>query len=116
MIETPDFFWCSFLVLAAPFKYRMELGRHLFGSQEDFWANHLDFWDAGKFKKTLHLCGFEDIKISHPLYRNLLPNIMVTASKNCEMINEEGVLKKILKWYVLNGENEEKFINNWLKK
>lgn len=114
-IETPDFFWCSVLVPIAPFKYKMELGRHLFGSQEAFWANHLDFWDASKFKKVLKILGFDAIKITHPLYRNLLPNIKVEAYKQNIEIDESAALREILSWYIIKGEDKEKFLNNWLK-
>lgn len=114
VIETPDFFWCSFIYLFMPFRFKMAIGRHLFGSQEDDWANHLDFWHKGKFKKVLTKLGFGKFKFSHPIYRNLLPNIKVICEKNDIVLNEEKIIKEILEWYVLSGEDKEKFFKNWL--
>lgn len=116
VIETPDYFWCNIIFPLAPFKFQMEIGRHIFGSQEAPWAKHLDFWYAGKFRKVLSIFGFKKIKISHPVYRNLLPNVKVECYKGSEIIDENAVLKEVLGWYILTGENKEKFLNNWLKK
>ncbi len=114
IIETPDFFWCFFLFPFSPFKFKMALGRHIFGTQEDKWANHLDFWYKGKFNKVLSQLGFVNLKFSHPVYRNFLPNIKVVAEKNSESIDESVVLEKLLSWYVLKGEVKDKYMKNWL--
>lgn len=114
VVETPDFFWCSLIFSFAPRKFKTRLGRHIFGSQEDRWANHLDFWYKKKFKKTLSKMGFEKFKFSHPVYRNLLPNIKVICQKNDKNIDEEKAIIEILEEYVLAGENKEKFLKNWL--
>ncbi len=42
-IQTPDFAACALKYLYAPIRLRLKLGRHIFGSQEARWANHLDF-------------------------------------------------------------------------
>ncbi len=114
VIETPDFWWCAFVFPFVPHKFQMGLGRHIFGSQEDFWANHLDFWHKGKFKKVLAKMGFEKFHFSHPIYRNLLPNIKVVCEKSDKSIDEEKAIREILEWYILPREDKEKFLKNWL--
>ncbi|MFH1292394.1 MAG: methyltransferase domain-containing protein [bacterium] len=116
IIETPDYFWCSLLLLITPHKFKIRLGRHIFGTQEDFWANHLDFWYKGKFKKVLSKLGFEKFKFSHPIYRNLLPNIKVECYKSEKEVDIDKVMKEILSWYVLPREDRDKFLKNWLHK
>ncbi|PIT88172.1 MAG: hypothetical protein COU29_04135 [Candidatus Magasanikbacteria bacterium CG10_big_fil_rev_8_21_14_0_10_36_32] len=113
-IETPDYFWSSLLFIFAPHKYKMELGRHIFGTQEDFWGNHLDFWYKGKFKKVLSLLGFEKIKFRRPIYRNLLPNIRVQCIKGQKIVDNKTVLQEILSWYILKQEDKDKYLKNWL--
>ncbi|MCX6800175.1 MAG: hypothetical protein NT091_03445 [Candidatus Falkowbacteria bacterium] len=93
----------------------MQLARHIFGTQEDFWANHLDGWDKGKFKRVLRLLGFENFKFNHPIYRNLLPNIKVECYKAKENIDEQKAIQEILEWYILPLEDKEKFLKAWLK-
>ena len=115
IIETPDFFWCSLLYPFVPYKFKMGLARHIFGTQEDFWANHLDFWDKRKFKKVLEILGFENFKFYHPVYRNLLPNIKVECHKSKKNIDEKKAIKEILEWYILPVENKDKFLKAWLE-
>lgn len=114
VIETPDYFWSSVLLPFVPFFFKMRLGRHLFGTQEAVWANHLDFWDKRKFKKVLSKYGFDGFKFKHPLYRNFMPNIKVECSKKDTEINEDEIIKEILAWYIFPLENKEKFLSNWL--
>jgi len=116
VIETPDFFWCGLIFIILPFKFKMRVGRHIFGSQEDRWADHLDFWYRKKFKKVLSAMGFENFHFSHPIYGNLLPNIKVVCEKTNNDIDESVVKTDILEWYLLPKENKEKFLNNWLSK
>jgi SAM-dependent methyltransferase len=114
VIETPDYFWSCFLSVFAPFKFRMELGRHLFGTQEASWANHFDFWDKKKFKNVLQMFGFDKFKFSHPLYRHLLPCIKVECYKGNNLVDTDKKIREILSWYILKNENQEKYLNNWL--
>jgi SAM-dependent methyltransferase len=114
VIETPDYFWSSVLIPLVPFFFKMRLGRHLFGTQEAAWANHLDFWDKGKFKKVLTKYGFDNFKFKHPLYRNFMPNIQVECRKKDTAINESEIIKEILAWYIMPLENKDKFMKNWL--
>ena len=114
VIETPDYFWCSFLIPFTSFNFKMKLGRHLFGTQEDHWANHLDFWYKGKFKKVLKKMGFGKFKFTHPIYRNLLPNIKVECYKDNCTVNYKKEINSILGWYILKSEDKKKFLNNWI--
>ncbi|PIY92207.1 MAG: hypothetical protein COY70_04565 [Candidatus Magasanikbacteria bacterium CG_4_10_14_0_8_um_filter_42_12] len=113
VIETPDYFWCSVFYIFAPFKFRMRLGRHVMGSQEADWADHLDFWDKKKFKKVLKTFGFTSIKFSHPIYRNFLPNVTVRCQKSVRSIDDQAVLAEILSWYIVPGEDPEVLMKNW---
>ncbi len=114
VIETPDYFWTCGLIPFVPFFFRMRLGRHLFGTQEAAWANHLDFWDKRKFKKILSKYGFDDFSFKHPLYRNFMPNIKVECRKKDMEINENELIREILAWYIFPLENKERFMKNWL--
>ncbi|MEK7174242.1 MAG: glycosyltransferase [Patescibacteria group bacterium] len=64
VIETPDFAASvRAYVRAWSRRRRLQLGRHIFGSQEAAWANHLDFWDEGKFRFVLTRLGFKNIRV-----------------------------------------------------
>jgi len=115
VIETPDYFWCSILMPFVTFKFKMELGRHIFGTQEAHWANHLDFWYKRKFKKVLKKMGFCKFKFKHPVYRNLLPNIKVECFKTDSDVNYDKEIISILEWYILKQEDKKKFLDNWIK-
>lgn len=116
VIETPDHFWCSFLTVLVPnYGFKMRLGRHMFGSQEETWANHLDFWYKKKFKRVLKAFGFTDFRFFHPVYRHLLPNIKVECLRKSVEIDEENVVKEILSDYLVKGEDKDKFFSYWLK-
>ena len=144
VIETPDF-GLSAAAYARTFrrKRKMELGRHMFGSQEAKWAYHLDFWDRPKFKHVLAKAGFKNIKIRR--YRNglaqhfpkipllniigsilpdsfyrkygshKLPNIMVTAKKDGAFaLNEDKTAKELLSEYLVGREGDN-MLNPWLE-
>jgi len=114
IIETPDYFWCSILMLFTTFKFKMELGRHIFGTQEAHWANHLDFWYKGKFKKVLKKMGFCKFSFTHPTYRNLLLNIKVECCKKDLDVDYKKEIEGMLTWYILKQEDKQKFLKNWL--
>jgi len=142
-IETPDFEWSARAYLYAHTRKRkMELGRHIFGSQEAGWAYHYDFWGKAKFKFVLRKFGFKNIKIRRysnslakhfpriPLlnfiggllpnafYRkyggNKLPDIVVTAVKDGAVkIDDEIVIREILSEY-LTVNDDYKLMRAWL--
>jgi len=60
--------------------------------------------------------GFSNFHFSHPIYRNLLPNIRVECCRTAEKINEDKIIKEILEGYILPHEDKEKFLKNWLGK
>ncbi|MCX7909760.1 MAG: hypothetical protein N2560_09655 [Ignavibacteria bacterium] len=140
-IQTPDFSRCLIKYLFAPMKFRMQLGRHIFGSQEARWAYHLDFWDKKKFKFILKRLGFDIIRFRrywnsfHKHYPHLpfanvigelipdiiyqkyggfkLPDIVVFAVKNDREIDFDKEVENILKYYLI-GKEDRSLLNVWL--
>lgn len=140
-IQTPDFSGCILKYIFAPLKFRMQLGRHIFGSQEARWAFHFDFWDKRKFKFVLKSLGYDIIKVKRywnsfhkhyskipfsPLIGELipekyykqyggfkLPDIVVFAKKNDKVIDYDKVVVEILKNYLI-GKEDEKLLQVWL--
>jgi SAM-dependent methyltransferase len=143
VIETPDFLNCAAgYARAVTQKRRMELGRHMLGSQEAPWAIHYDFWDAPKFKYVLKQYGFEKINVVS--YQNAvaqhfptipflnlagnllpasfykkrgghkLPNVLAIARKNDATINEEAVAHDILKMSLV-GREDDRLLEVWMK-
>ena len=143
-IETPDFELSAKTYLRANTRKRkMELGRHIFGSNEAGWAYHYDFWDKAKFKFVLKKFGFKKIKVrsySNSLakhfpnipflnflgnllpsafYRkyggNKLPDVAVTAVKDGKVkIDDEIVIRDILSDY-LTVNDDYKMMKAWLE-
>lgn len=143
IIETPDFEESAkAYIFANTRKRKMEVGRHIFGSQEAGWAIHYDFWDKSKFKYVLKKFGFEKIKVRRysnslakhfpkipllnfigniapmSLYKkyggNKLPDIVVSAVKGKSAIQDKrAVIKEILSNY-LTIHDGEKMMNVWL--
>lgn len=141
-IQTPDFYGCILKYLFAPFKFRMQLGRHIFGSQEARWAYHLDFWDKKKFKFVLKSLGFDIVQIKrywnsfqkhYPYipFANLigeliperiykkyggfkLPDIDVFAMKNSKEIDSDLVARNILSTFLV-GSEENNLLEVWLE-
>jgi SAM-dependent methyltransferase len=143
IIETPDFYNCAVAyTFALTQKRRMELGRHMMGSQEAKWAIHYDFWDAPKFEYVFKKCGFNKIKIRNyqnavaqhfpkVLFLNIvgnllpasfykkygghkLPNIVVTAYKADKQIDENTIAREILSQYLV-GKEGEPMLSVWVK-
>lgn len=144
-IETPDFNRCISLFRISNFYERMQLTRHIFGSQEAEWAYHLDGWGEQKFKFFLKKIGFYQIKFKKSpnfikifapyifrrlsfmrfiLPRNLykisylrLPNIEVFAQKTKTDIDEDRIKEELLKLLLVGYEAEEgKLLDVWLGK
>ena len=143
IIETPDFYSCAVAyVFALTQKRRMELGRHMLGSQEAAWAIHYDFWDAPKFEYVFKKCGFEKISIKN--YQNAvaqhfpkvpflnvagnllpssfykkrgghkLPNVVAAAHKSDLPIDENAVAHEILSQYLV-GKEGDAMLSVWVK-
>lgn len=141
-IQTPDFSGCVLKYLFAPVKFRMQLGRHIFGSQEARWAYHLDFWDKKKFRFILNRLGFDIVKFKrywnsfHKHYSKIpfafllgeiipekfykkyggfkLPDIVVFAKKNEKEIDYDKEVEEILKNYLIGREGQE-LLQVWLE-
>lgn len=143
-IETPDFERSAAKFLVSGLKGRFELGRHIFGSQEAPWADHLDFWYAAKFRYVLSKFGFTRIRIRRysnsvsqrkfpklRLIMNFLgdllprsvyekygghkmPNIEVTAVKTRVSIDERAVAREILAKYLVGREGDA-MLEVWMK-
>ena len=61
-IETPDLMGNARLLLSdLSWKVKMAVVRHLAGSHEASWANHIDHWFPERFVHTLERLGFEKI-------------------------------------------------------
>ena len=61
-IETPDFESSVDCFAEKSFDDQSLILRHVFGSQEASWANHLDGWSAHRFRRILPLLGFENVE------------------------------------------------------
>ncbi|MDO8664763.1 MAG: methyltransferase domain-containing protein [Candidatus Liptonbacteria bacterium] len=143
VIETPDFYGCAVAyAFALTQKRRMELGRHMLGSQEAKWAIHYDFWDASKFRYVFKKCGFGQVSIKNyqnavaqhlpkiPLLNivgNLLPasfykrrgghklpNVVAVAYKSGVAIDENAVAREILSQYLV-GKEGDAMLSVWIK-
>jgi hypothetical protein len=142
VIETPDFSRALLQYFFGSYKTKSEIGRHIFGSHEAGWANHYDYWDKKKYKVILKQLGFHRIhfvqrgnsisrKLNSPVFNfiglfipntffrkrkgNKLPNIIVTAHKNANiLVNKEEVVRAILSQYLVGREGDE-MLNVWLK-
>jgi len=140
-IQTPDFTASILKYLIAPIKFRLQLGRHIFGSQEARWANHLDFWDKKKFRFVLQNLGYDIVKfkryynsfqkhyskipfssivgelIPESVYNKYggykLPDIVVYAKKNNLDVDYDKAVESILKCYLV-GKEDEKLLNVWM--
>ena len=143
VIETPDFHGCSVAyAFALTQKRRMELGRHMLGSQEAPWAIHYDFWDAPKFRYVFKKCGFKRVSIKN--YQNAvaqhfpkipflnivgnllpssfykkrgghkLPNVVAVAYKSGVAIDENAVAREILSQYLV-GKEGDVMLSVWMK-
>lgn len=144
VIETPDFMASARgYVMALSRRRKFGLGRHMFGSQEADWADHLDFWDVRKFRYVLRKLGFRKVRVRkysngvgkrfeyipfanflgsllpETFYKkyggNKLPNILVTAERGGGDLEERGVVEEILKNYLVGRENDGRMLGAWME-
>lgn len=143
-IETPDFSRSVKFFIVGNFSEKMQLARHILGSQEAKWAYHLDYWDKQKFKFFLKKLGFYQLKfkrfpnfiiffgsyvfrrlvflrfiLGNKLYKKVsymrLPNIEVIAKKKETKIEEDKLKKELLKLSLVGYEDEnDNLLNTWL--
>lgn len=100
-IETPDLALCA-RTLAFPWvsdNKKSQVVRHLFGSHEAAWAVHWDGWYKERFKRTLSLLGYENIRFERNRYEKVLHNIEVFATRNAKkfsLAEYEALVSKLL--------------------
>jgi hypothetical protein len=135
VLETPDFEGIlRDIISIKDLKKKLELERHLFGSQEARWAVHYDGWFEEKYRFVMNRLGLEVLKIikfknnlTRPInYKlplvldmivkaipdnlaaslgiNALPNILCIALKKNAEIDEEAVAKELLSQYLVGKE------------
>lgn len=137
IIETPDAERILRWWMISNFRERMQLARHLFGSQEAFWAYHKDYWGAQKFAVFLNAAGFEEMRVRQlpsfwkmaggwfirrmpfrsrvfpGLYNYVqLPNIIVSAVKSKKSIKDKIVANFLLSLSVKPDEGEN-LLRSW---
>jgi len=121
IIETPDFEWCCrrYLNLITPQdiildflasirhrkncfkKDKWKTLRHIFGSKEAQWADHLEGWDKFTLSYIYKLFGFKIIEAKHHK-RGYSPNITIVGEKEKHIRENEfkelakGFLKKMV--------------------
>jgi len=118
-IEVPDFTESAKLVISpsTPPRDKAVALRHIFGSNEAFWATHYEGWTQDNFRKILKLYGFTNIKIETSTYM-ATRNITVTAKKGLLGLNYKKVdsaARKYLKEFTVNdSEFEISLLEIWM--
>lgn len=115
-IETPDLKGCiTKLSSDIPYKEKQKVIRHLFGSQEAYWAIHYDGWYLNKFERVLEAIGFELVTHQVDEYKNLL-NITIIARKkeDLSIVELKEVCKEILSDSLVDqSTSESKLLEYW---
>lgn len=119
-IEVPDFNKCSKVILN-PFAKEKQKNialRHIFGSQEEFWAVHFNGYSKKNLKNLFKMCELEILEINESKYKDIY-NIEIIAKKNSVKISKT-IAKKIgnnyLKTYLVdNSRTEKRLLKTWLK-
>jgi glycosyltransferase involved in cell wall biosynthesis len=87
-IETPDLIGSAKTLLSdVSWSVKMGVVRHLAGSHEASWANHIDQWFPERFEHTLKKLGFEPVQLQSVSWQNepFLSNVHAIATKCCEI-------------------------------
>lgn len=118
-IEVPNFNRCALEILN-PFNGKNKKNialRHIFGSQEQFWANHYDGYSMERIENLLSLCGFDKVDNRYSSYKGTY-NIEIIVSKNKKKITKADsveIAKKYLSKYLVdNSETEKKLLKIWM--
>lgn len=119
-IETPDFEGCVVNFSERTAGDQGVILRHIFGSQEAPWAQHLDGWSPNRFRHVLGALGYTDVSTSrtHSDKRGLLPNVLVKARRPREggPMREEQVGNALLILReAMNGDapSEQQLFERW---
>lgn len=141
IVETPDFEAAVHKFISGGLRDQFAIGRHLFGSQEAAWANHLDFWYEDKFQLVLTELGYGDFRFERfsnnieqklrpfraidaaryePILKkfgtlgfNVMPNIICSARKTISDVDYEMVIYDILSLSLIGRERQ--IIDVWMK-
>jgi predicted SAM-dependent methyltransferase len=118
-IEVPDFDESAKVVLdqKANDRDRKVALRHIFGSNEAFWATHYEGWSAERLEELLKLFGFKNIQIEQASYL-ATRNVTVIAKKGLGEIDANRA-RKLAKSYLKNftldeSEFETSLLEIWL--
>lgn len=119
-IETPDFAACIDGYARRSLSEQGLILRHIFGSQEAPWAQHMDGWSEARFRHVLSELGFTKISTSRTLSdeRGLLVNVVVEAHRPTaggpSREEQEGKARDILR-ESMNGTaaSEEILLARW---
>lgn len=117
-IEVPDF-KASILTYLNPLTSRKVKSltlRHLFGSQEQVWANHYEGWSTDNLIYLLETFGFENIKVNKITHKHM-HNIEVSASKTSATLSQKFIgssIKKYLKQMLVDdSKSEQDLLKVW---
>lgn len=119
-IEVPDFDETASLVIDESFseRDRKVALRHIFGSNEAFWATHYEGWSANRLIEVMKIFGFRNIKAEKSSYM-ATRNVTVIAKKGLAELDSKKAHEKAakyLKQFTLNdSEVEIDLLNVWLR-
>ena len=116
-IETPDFEAAAQAFLSNnSIPTQQKILRHLYGSQEAFWALHYDGWYSKKYDYVLKKLGFSSIAINKSKWKDTY-NITITAKKEKKLTAPEYtvIASEVLKDCCVDStESEKKMHAVWL--
>ena len=117
-IEVPDFKG-SIRTYLSPFtsqKVRALTLRHLFGSQEQTWANHYEGWSIDNLVVLLEMFGFENIKV-HYIDHKHMHNVEVIAVKTSKKLSKSYINTSFKKYFkqmlVDDSKSERDLLDVW---
>jgi len=91
--------------------------RHIFGSNEAFWATHYEGWSVGRLTELIKLYGFKNIKVEQTSYL-ATRNVTIIAKKGMGEIDKKKahqIARKYLKNFTLDeSEFELSLLQIWL--
>lgn len=117
-IETPDFDRCVKAYLFGNTIAKGKVMRHLFGSQDAYWAVHYDGWDKNKFKTYLSALGYRNLKFKFTAWHGTY-NITVQAQKSLPFTNlseRKRAVESLLHLSLVDDSStEQKVLSVWMK-
>lgn len=118
-IEVPDFDATAKIVLkrsSSDHDKKVAL-RHIFGSNEAFWATHYEGWSQKRLQEVYELFGFKVESVEKTAYL-ATRNISIIGTKNTKNFTEKALVGKAKQYLsgflVSEGPDELKLLNVWL--